>query len=116
MAHLRSAAQQAKYDAYKAAGGLENGCRLCERKPLKTFKYWRIIGNKFPFDRIAKVHHMIVPKRHVAEPQLRQAEVSEFRRIKEDYLNKKYEFLIEATHLKKSIPEHFHIHLVIVKE
>ena len=33
-----------------------------------------------------------------------------------DYLKKKYDYIIEASHKWKSIPEHFHLHLVITKK
>ena len=115
MSAFRSDAEWARYERYKAEGGLDGVCRLCEKEPLKNFTRWRIIQNEFPYDKVAKVHHMIIPNRHVTEPELNSEEIQEFRDIKQEYLHKKYDFLIEASYLKKSIPGHFHIHLIVGK-
>ncbi len=114
---LRTPEMVQKYADYKAQGGLDNGCRLCETEPLKKFKYWKITGNKFPFDKVAKTHHMLLPLRHTKEIDFTEEERQELLEIKhsEDIQNE-YEFLIEATHKIKSIPAHFHIHLLVTKE
>ena len=116
MASLRSTEEYQRYESYKANGGLDNGCRLCEREALRDFEHWKIIQNEFPYDVLAKVHHMIVPRRHTTESGLSEAERTELLAIKDDYIHKTYEFLMEATHLTRSIPEHFHLHLVVVKD
>ncbi len=73
------------------------------------------MGNDFPYDLIAQTHHMLVSNRHVTEPELSGEELDEFKKIKESVIHKEYDYLIEATHNKKSIPGHFHIHLIIAK-
>ncbi len=35
--------------------------------------------------------------------------------IKEEYIHKNYDFIMEATYVKKTIPGHFHLHLVVVR-
>lgn len=113
---FRTKRMREKYNRYIANGGLEGGCRLCEAKTLKNFTYWRIIPNSFPYDRIATVHHMLVPLRHTAERDLTVAEREELRSLKQaTYLNDNYEFIIEATRDTKSIPAHLHFHLVFTK-
>lgn len=91
-------------------------CSLCEKPALKTFTYWKIIENTFPYDKIAKIHHMIVPIRHVTEEGLSVDELYELKKLKDTVLNEDYEYIIEATHKTKSIPSHFHLHLIVVKE
>lgn len=113
---FRTPEQQESYEAYKAAGNLDRDCVLCARESLRTFEHWRIIKNMFPYDKIAKVHHMILPKRHVTEPELSEEEVRELRKIKEEYFHKDYDFMIEAMGNMKSIPAHFHNHLIVVKD
>lgn len=115
MGHLRTKKSQATYFAYVAAGGLMGGCRLCEKKPIKSFTHWKIVENPFPYDKIAATHHMIVPKRHVQERKLSKKEMLDFQHIKDTYLHKTYEFIIESTYRKKSIPDHLHLHLILAK-
>jgi diadenosine tetraphosphate (Ap4A) HIT family hydrolase len=116
MGQLRTKESQEKYKAYIADGGLSNGCRICEKKAIKDFIHWKIVKNIWPYDKIAEKHDMIVPKRHAAETTLTSEEWAEFQKIKADLLHQNYEYLIEATHQKKSIPGHFHLHLIVVKD
>jgi len=117
MANLRTRKTHLKYMKLIAGGFLENGCGLCQRiKTVREFKYWRIITNLFPYDRISRIHHMIIPKRHISEKEISEKEKKEYELIKEKYIEKKYEFIVETTKSTKSIPEHFHIHLIIAKK
>ena len=92
-------------------------CNMCEKALIiKDFKYWKITENLFPWDRIAKIQHMIIPKRHVIYEELNQEEKKEFDEIKLGYVEQEYDIIAEATNKKKSIPEHFHVHLLIIKD
>lgn len=112
---LRTKEGREKYEQAIAEGALANGCKLCEKESLKEFKHWRIMVNDFPYDLIAKAHNMIVPKRHVDEKGLLEEERRELEDIKNSYIHDEYAFMIEATHRKKSIPDHFHLHLIVSK-
>ena len=92
-----------------------DGCPLCEKEPLKDLGLWRIVDNSYPYDRIAKVHHMIIPARHVSEDGLTKDEQEQFRELKNSYIADNYDWIIEATHNNKSLPAHFHLHLLISK-
>jgi hypothetical protein len=117
MGTLRTEETRQKYKKFKANGFLDDGCNLCKEETLtKSFKYWRIVDARFPWDRIAKIHHMIIPKRHIVYEELNKSEKKEFEIIKIGYIEKKYELIAEATNKKKSIPEHLHIHLIILKD
>lgn len=116
MGYLRTKESQEYYQAHVAAGGLADGCRLCEAPSLKEFELWRIIGNNFPYDKIAKTHHMIIPKRHANDREITEAEWQEFKTIKEAYLHPTYEYLVEPTWKMKSIPAHMHLHLLVAKD
>ena len=113
---FRSDENQATYDAYRAAGNLDKNCVLCDCQPINEFEHWRIIRNIFPYDKIAKSHDMIVPKRHVTELNLSEGEMAELRNIKETYLHTNYDFIIEPTYKMKSIPQHFHLHLIVARD
>lgn len=119
MASLRSKKTSEKYKKYKANVLPQNQCGLCKKeqeKLLKEFKYWRILDNLFPWDRIAKVNHLLVPKKHIVEKHLTESARKELEFIKSTYVNDNYELMAEATHKKKSIPEHFHMHLIVIKD
>ena len=119
MQDLRSRRTYEKYLKYiekRTAGLIENTCRLCELEPIKDFKYWKIITNEYPWDMIAKTHHKITPKRHVIYGKLNKKEREEFDKIKESFIEKDYELIVEASTRKKSIPDHFHIHLMNLKD
>lgn len=104
---------QQAYDDFMKAGGLEGQCALCEAPAVKEFTLWKIVENRFPYDRVATTSHMIVPKRHANDEEITGDEWIEFQKIKKEYLTPTYDFFIEAAHHKKSIPAHFHLHLIV---
>ncbi len=114
MALLRTSECEDKYQEYRKNNS-SVFCSLCTKESIKLFKFWKIIKNDFPYDRIAKIHNMIIPVRHVTEEELNQDEIKELKEIKSTTLNDEYEFIIEATNKVKSIPQHFHLHLIVVK-
>lgn len=114
MGALRTKESQEKYLKLIASGFLDDECKLCKAPSIKDFSYWRIIDNRFPYDRIAKTNHILIPKKHTIENGLNEAEKEELLSIKQGYLKDNYELLIEVTN--KSIPAHFHVHLVVIKD
>jgi hypothetical protein len=104
------------YEEHKRDGHLERGCPLCPAEAMLQFNNWKIITNKYPYDRVCDVHHMIVPNRHVTEYELTQEEKDELLEIKHTYINDNYTFMLEAMPSHKSIPSHFHLHLIIPKD
>ncbi|MES2202882.1 MAG: hypothetical protein V4474_00960 [Patescibacteria group bacterium] len=113
---MRTKEAQAAYDAYKHKGGLDNGCRLCDAPALQTFKHWKIVENKFPYDLVAGKHDMIVPVEHCITKDVSAEAWAELQQIRADVINKLYDFWIEATPRMGSIPDHLHAHLVVLKE
>lgn len=102
------------YTAYRATGVLEKSCPLCVKTPIKQFKFWKIVVNDFPYDRIAERHDMIVSLRHATEQELTPEERDELYEVK--YSNmQEYDIIVEATPQAKSIPTHFHLHLINTK-
>lgn len=112
---LRTKEQAERYAAHRAVGGNDMGCPLCGETAIDEFTYWRVIQNNFPYDTIAAVHHMLVPKRHVTERELAPEEQAELFTIKNDHLGA-YDYILEATPARKSLPAHFHLHLIILKD
>ncbi len=112
---MRTPEAMQKYLEHIAAGGLAQ-CPLCSGEPLKTFTHWKVMQNAFPYDGIARVHDMLVPLRHSTEGELTEEELKELFDIKQGHLNEHYEYVMEATNKTKSVPTHFHLHLIITKE
>lgn len=94
----------------------DNCCPLCEAPTIQEFEYWRIIPNKYPYDAVALKHEQIVPKRHTAGDDLTEEEQAELVTLKKGALNESYTFMIEALPKTKSIPGHFHLHLMVPKQ
>lgn len=116
MATFRKPESQKLYDAYRFKLTDADPCALCEGKALQQFTYWKIMPNAFPYDRIADKHDMLVSLRHAAEAEITPEEWAEYHKLKRAVLNDEYDYLIEATHKAKSIPGHFHIHLLTAKD
>jgi len=114
MGTMRTPETEARYTREKQSGRLAERV-LCKSPSLKEFKEWRIIENRFPYDLVAEVHHMLVPKRHASDAELTASEQEEFEAIKEAYVQEVYEFMIEPARKKRSIPDHSHLHLLIAK-
>lgn len=114
----RTKKTQARYERHKKAHFGKGVCKLCDKKSvptLKDFRYWRIVKNRFPWDRIASIHHLLLPKRHTTYEKLSRAEKAELEKLKPSYINRSYWIIAEATHRKKSIPGHFHLHLLVLR-
>ncbi len=94
-----------------------NTCIFCAKELLiKEFKYWMILKNRFPYDRIYEKSHMLAVKRHAAsEADLTVNEIMELRMIKKDHL-KNYHVLLENVGARISIKDHFHLHILKFKK
>ena len=117
MNYFRSNASYQAYAKYKENNpSFKDTCPLCSKPSLKEFTYWKIVVNDFPYDAIAAIHHMVIPKIHIKEEGLTFEMYQELVQLKNTYLNDHYNHIIEPLPENKSIPEHFHLHVVQVKE
>jgi hypothetical protein len=115
MSSLRTSEGSKKYQEYLQNETSENICPLCDKESLKDFPFWKLVENSFPYDQIAKIHHMLVSARHVSEEELTGEELEELSMIKKTFINSEYDWIIEPTYKNKSIPGHFHLHLIVGK-
>ena len=115
MATLRTKETEARYQKLISEGFLNDGCNLCKAPSIMDFEHWRIIGNLFPYDLIAKVHHMIIPKRHITGTDITETEKQELESLKDEYINQEYSYIIEAVKKGRSIPGHLHFHLITMR-
>ena len=113
---LRTPAMSEQYGEWLSQRKPGDVCPLCEREPIKQFNLWKIIPNRFPYDKVAQTHHTLVTLRHVPESQLSDEERAELVEIKRDYASKNYEYFLEAGELTMTLPKHYHIHLVVFKD
>jgi len=112
---LRSKELIDEYKAHRDTGIMNSECVLCNATAIESFTSWKVIKNNFPYDLIAETHNMLVPLRHIKEGGLNEVELKELAMIKDGYVQD-YDYIIEATNRTKSIPEHFHLHLIIGKK
>lgn len=84
---------------------------------VKEFNYWRIIENDFPYDIIASVSHILITKRKVSFDWglLIEDELDELEHIKKTYLSEHYDLIWENLPRGKTVPEHFHLNLLVLK-
>ena len=87
---------------------------LEKEEVLKRFDYWAVIPNKFPYDFVFGTHHLLVPIRCFAGPgDMFDYELVELVKIKEGFgIYGEYDGFFENLPHKRSIPGHFHIHLM----
>jgi len=108
----RTAHTQNRYQADREQLLQNDSCPLCDTESLVEFTHWRIIANKYPYDAVATVHTMIIPKEHLVESQLSPAAWAELKQLRHEVLNKDYSYVIETPPGSKSIPGHYHLHLI----
>ena len=111
---LRTLDTHARYEAH-CARQIHPECYLCKAPPIREYKYWNVIPNEFPYDEVATESHILVPKRHIREEGLTTEEIKELAVIKPD-IHETYDLIMENTHKQKSIPGHFHTHLLMIRE
>lgn len=76
------------------------------------WKHWRLIKNDFPYDVLAKKHHILTPKRVFSEEvEMSGGERKELIRIKQE-LNDSYDTVFENFIHQRSFKNHYHLHLI----
>jgi diadenosine tetraphosphate (Ap4A) HIT family hydrolase len=108
---LRSDAMHTKYLTYpKDPNFMKNA------PSIKDYQYWRIIENKFPYDTIAKVHHLLVPRRQVSRYDLMTTqELTEYEGLLLNVLPQDYDMILLNFPKAQSVKDWLHFHLIIVK-
>lgn len=113
MGELRSASMLDRYKAKLDTPKDPATCLICSLPVLQSFTHFAIVPNQFPYDLIALTHHMIISKRHCTEDMLTAAELDELKQIKRTYINDHYELITESVTKTSSIPQHYHLHLIV---
>lgn len=114
---LRKDSTQAEYDRFKKDTGKNLPCRFCgetnldEKTPLI---HWKILHNRFPYDKITTSHDMLIPKRHFEkENEMTNEEREELIKIKTNILPKEdlYDSVLENMSGSRTM-DHYNIHLL----
>lgn len=106
---LRTAQGEIAYQIAKHDG--KSLRKLSDEPAIQTWEHWRLIGNRFPYGVAYREHHMLVPKREVADMvDLTEAEMMEFYNIIADFVTPNYDLWFVNTHKRRSILAHFHVH------
>lgn len=110
------------WNRYQAEPKKNNGdCFMCDPEAIvvvREFEHWIIIENNYPYDVVAKDHHMLIPKKHIsfAVGDILEAEEDELELIKET-LDKEgeYDCIMKNFTAGQSQPQHLHYHLLTWK-
>lgn len=85
---------------------------LSKFEPIKKWKYWVLVKNDFPYNRIAKQHDMLIPLRKFAlEQDMNLQEFWEYRDIKKE-ISEEYNAFLENSTNNRSIAKLFHLHCI----
>ena len=92
----------------------DNVCIFCKRDLLiEEFKYWVLVKNRFPYSNVFKNHRMLASKAHVTNYNELEAEAK--LELEELLAELDYDMCIINKKNKRSIPLHYHRHLVTLK-
>lgn len=100
--------------AYSRAKKAKTSRPLHKEPRIKEWQYWALIDNEYPYSVAFKTHHMLIPKRKVAQQNLSKQERTELDNILAE-LNADYDCLQINFVRNQSVRDHFHIHLLEFK-
>jgi len=89
-----------------------------EERILRHFEHWMIIDNLYPYDIIAKEHHLLVPKRVFSRmSECTRDEWNEYKHIINLFEEEgHYSAIMENFTKGRSILGHLHLHLIVFKD
>ena len=88
-----------------------SGCLICPIPTKREIGSFRIIANEFPYDAVSAVNDMLALKEHA--PCLTVEQLVELEAIKRLLgAERFYDLILENLPKKKTIPGHYHIHLM----
>lgn len=114
----RSEETEAKYQNFKkakiAAGDDLAAFKLEDEIMVREFEHWLIIENRFPYDNMTSVNHMLIPRRNFGDYiDATEAEREEHENIRKLLSEERYyDAIVENFPRSKSVHQHVHLHLV----
>lgn len=114
MASLRSKEVSERYKRDRVAGEWDTETYTFDwqNTALQEFTHWALVPSNYPYDLIAEVHHLLVPKR--VFPTYREVNEEEYEELKsiKDKLKDHYDFILENLPSKITISSHYHLHFI----
>lgn len=98
--------------------GEKKVCNLCAdtEAVIEEFEHWVLMKNRFPYDRYFSKSDMLATKRHTDEAGLNEEEKAELLKLKgSDELAGRYDSMLEHFQLQRSLPGHYHVHVIQYK-
>jgi hypothetical protein len=106
---LRKPETRAAYKVALSEGKMFNFTRATY---LEEWTHWGLVVNEFPYDLIAKTHHLLIPNRPVrGRDELLYVEEVELRNILRE-ISPNYDAYLENFPRHQSVKNHFHVHLL----
>lgn len=118
----RSADTEARYRDFKhdkqRRGGDMHVFDINEEIVLREFTHWLIIENRFPYDNMVCVNHLLIPRRPFADfTEATTTELAEHEAIRMQLVQEQfYDAIVENLPRSKSVKNHVHLHLICWKE
>lgn len=115
---LRSGEVLERYKKHRKSLGA--GLKVVDLASLPSileWKFWRMVANEFPYDKIAERHCMLIPDRKFAlEQDMTLEERIDLNDIKA-YFQKTQEFdcIMENIMHMRTVPGHYHLHVLKLK-
>jgi len=111
---LRLPETEARYQADIVAGKTQS---LQDVEPRREWKYWKLIPNKYPHDRLYAYHDLLIPKRMLATlRETKPKELEEYIEITTRALVDDYDCVFINFPSKQTIRTLFHAHLGVFKD
>jgi len=104
-------ADQSRYDNFSKNKDFDED----REKIIKSYRYWNIIKNLYPYDMIAKEHDMLVPKRIFGKmSECKKEEWDEYKIIMNQLeFDGYYDAMLENFSKGRTVLKQLHLHLIV---
>ena len=109
MGSLRTKESEEIYARYRKKK-IDGYCPFCEGDlQIREWKHWILLENRFPYDAVAEVSHLLATKKH--RGTMNEWERKELKKIL-DEISEDYDSMIMNFLPKQTLPKHLHYHLL----
>jgi len=92
-------------------------CFMCDANAItivREYSHWLIIENNFPYDAVAEISHLLIPKRHFNFKETMELEEAQQLKSIEEMADaeQNYDCILKNFSVGQSQPQHAHYHLI----